>query len=139
MNIFTRIIEKVFNLEKEQCASCEHLHLLVEQERAEKTRLLATIVEMSRPLEKAIPEPIKAPQPIKSRYVPWQVRKNEMEAMDRKRAQILKEQGLGQISVDDLQKEMDSVEKEIEDASDNARQGISQSEEELKEVSQKIG
>jgi hypothetical protein len=122
MNIITRILEKVFHLDKEEqegCRSCEHLRLLIEQERSEKAKLLNSIIELSRPKEEVrtvAPENLK---PIKPRFIPWEVRRAELEANDRKQAQILKEQG--QISVKDLESEMLAVDKELEDANQKSK------------------
>ncbi len=102
MNIFTRIIEKVFKLEKEEvlpCASCERLHLLLEQERVEKGKLLSVIISKGEP---APATTSVTKEPIKPSFIPWHVRKQQLEAQDRVQAKILR----------DLQ----NVDKEIEDA-----------------------
>jgi|SRR5215471_11778445 len=114
MNIFTRLIEHWFNLEKEECRSCDHLRLLLEQERAEKSRLLALIIDINSPKREVVKEAIVTPQPIKSSYRPWRVKQAELEAQDRKEAQIRFNQAE---ELKKLEQEMDAVNKEIENAS----------------------
>ena len=139
MSIFTRIIERVFNLEKEVCQSCERLHLLLEQERVEKNNLLSTIVQMTRPPETKETVAHVTPQPIKPRFVPWNIRKQEMEAMDRKKNQIMNEQRSGSISLTELENEMKKVDKELNDVNDAAGQKGDVEQVELREEVKEVG
>lgn len=111
MNIITRILEKWLTLEPVICQSCEHWKLLLEQERVEKNKLLNMIVEMSRPIVPTQQTSSQAPKPIRPSYVPWQIRRAELEANDRKQAQILqeREREIAGITLKDLEDEIEEI------------------------------
>jgi len=118
LNIITRILEKVFKLDPvdNSCQSCEHLRLLLEQERREKERLLSYLIQPKDEDKVEVQVTKDIPKPIKSRYVPWSIRARELEAQDRKEA-LLREQK-ETISLADLEAEMNLIDKEIKDASE---------------------
>jgi len=59
------------------CQSCEHLRLLLEQEKAEKKRLLDEILKHPEQVEsKPSPDDMK---PLGKRYMPWNVVRQNLE------------------------------------------------------------
>jgi hypothetical protein len=76
-------------LERE-CASCETLRILLEQERHEKSQLLKMIIELNKPPTDA-PMNTEELGPIRPKLMPWRVRQQYLEEEDRKKAQILRE------------------------------------------------
>lgn len=123
MTIIGRILEKLFKLDPAQCSNCEHLKLLIEQERIERGRLIQSILDSGRSIpipQSTLPENYK---PLQSKYTPWSVVKNQLEAKDRalaeqqrKEGQILAEKEKERARIAALEKELDIPEEEKSDA-----------------------
>jgi hypothetical protein len=88
-------IHRLFNPHCENCLdckSCQTLQIQLEIANQEKNRLLDCIIRMSEPpvaysQETVSKEPI---QPIMPHHIPWQMKRNMMEAEDRIKARTLK-------------------------------------------------
>lgn len=109
MGVMLNFIHRLFNYE---CKSCELLRDLLESERTEKARILQQLLEMNRPVViKDEPEQ-ETPKPLNtSNYTPWKVRREMLEAEDRKKAELLRaaEESAREAtnkSNDDLEKEL---------------------------------
>ena len=117
MNKFVRFIHHIFQPHCQEChdeiqdaricVSCETLRQQLEIANYEKRELLNKLIK---------PEPIQIEQPdfsqMRPKAVPWRVRREELEAEDRKRAQLIKEKekelkaGVVSETVDELEKEL---------------------------------
>lgn len=117
------------------CESCEYLKIQVEKLQNQNKELIDKLTEEPKP--PAIPEQVKVD--IKPRHIPWNVRRQMLESEDRRAAAVLKQvqsdiakvnitpQGVvvteTQVAPPDdpdviaLEREMDIVAKEREDAS----------------------
>jgi len=86
MGLLARVVEKLFNLDPIRCTECDHLRLLIEQERVERARMLNAILNTKEdnPNENQVPP--SAFKPLKERYTPWSVIKAELETKDRIKA-----------------------------------------------------
>lgn len=83
------------------CQSCETLKSQLEIANLEKQKLLDRLLEKPQP---EIPrEPVQVTRPV---HVPWNVRRQMLEAEDRRKAQLMK-QAPQPISTEDLEKELD--------------------------------
>ena len=83
------------------CLSCETLRAQLEISRLENKRLLDRILEKPEPEAPRAPVEISVPKNI-----PWNVRKQMLEAEDRERARLLRQAPKPE-SVEDLEKELD--------------------------------
>lgn len=84
------IIYKLFKIDEKPCASCEVLREQLSVVNIEKEKLLNLILEKNKP----VPEPqidTEELKPITSKYVPWKVRREMLEAEDREKARVLRE------------------------------------------------
>lgn len=102
-------------LEKEEsriCNSCETLKYENERLRADNDRLLARILEkpVTEPTVREAPVPLTRP----TSGLSWPMRRQMLEAEDRKKAQILASAPKPDSSVADLEAELGVVEKERE-------------------------
>lgn len=89
--------------EERICQSCEVLKQQVEAANYQNNRL------MDRLLEKPAPEVPRAPMEItKPVNIPWNVRKQMLEAEDREKAKLMRE-APKPIQTEDLEKELDIV------------------------------
>lgn len=79
------------NESKRICQSCETLKSQLEIVNFDKKILLERIIELTRPVVPTIEarEPIDRDE-IRPRTIPWEVRKNMLEAEDRKKAQVIR-------------------------------------------------
>jgi hypothetical protein len=89
-------IHRLFNPHCENCLdckSCQTLQIQLEIANQEKNRLLDCIIRMSEPPVTHVNENQTQPviQPIMPHHIPWQMKRNMMEAEDRIKARILKE------------------------------------------------
>ena len=94
------------------CPSCETLQKQLEIANHEKERLLDKLLERpEKPIETGPPMQMTRPKTI-----PWNVRRQMLEAEDRKRAELLRNAPKPQPaeSVEDLEKELDVVQQERE-------------------------
>lgn len=96
--------------ESKICASCEILQMQVARLQNDNEKLLNRILEKPE-IEK--PADTSNLKPIMSKNVPWRVRQQALEAEDRRTAQLMRQQA-NEISVDDLEKEMDIIQNERE-------------------------
>lgn len=117
--LFTRILEKIFRLapiEPSICQSCEHLKLLLEQERLERRELikLATKIPEAQPRS----EFPKDFQSLPSRHTPFSVKRAQLEQADRllaeqRRADAKAKANAGtETRIQELEKELGVEEKE---------------------------
>lgn len=127
MTIIGRLFEKWFGLEtKPKCENCEYFRHLFEQELMRSERMVEMLAKLNQG-GNATPVviPPEAYKPLPSRYTPWSVVKNKLEADDRtlaeqkrKERQILTEKE----RIEALEKELDIKVSETEtkepDASD---------------------
>lgn len=98
--------------ESKICNSCELLKMEVARLTADNERLLERILEKPEPQ----PERLVAPEPttqLRPRQVPWQVRRQMLEAEDRQRAVALNNAAKPQ-TTEELEKELDIAGKERE-------------------------
>jgi len=86
--------------ELDRCKSCETLQSALDQANREKHDLLNTILRLSSGTKQVEDKPYEPNlEEVKPRQVPWRVRQAQLEAEDRRSAQILK----------DKQKEIDDT------------------------------
>lgn len=97
-------------LREAECQSCKTLHDVLNQVQEHNRILINTIVDMSKPVP-AEEVPMKDMEPIKPRYVPWNVRKRMLEEQDRIKAEHMK--ALDEELDGLVAKSADGVEKEI--------------------------
>jgi hypothetical protein len=91
------------------CQSCETLKIQVERLIHENTKLLDRILE--KPVVEARSTPTEIPIP--PRNIPWNVRRQMLEAEDRERAKLMN-QAPKPSSTDDLEKELKIAEEKRE-------------------------
>ena len=94
------------------CDSCETLKFQIEKLRADNDKLLSRILEKP----EIVQERLVAPEPttqLRPRQVPWIVRRQMLEAEDRKKAQLLAQAPTPQ-TTDELEKELDIASEERE-------------------------
>ncbi len=115
--LFTRIIERLFRLDPPSpCQSCEHLKLLLEQERLERRTLIQALTTKSEPLG-AAPFP-KDFHPLPSRHTPFSVKRAQLETADRLLAEQRRADERSKAStvtetrINELEKELGLEEKE---------------------------
>jgi hypothetical protein len=122
MNKFIRFIHHIFQPHCQEChdelqdarvcASCETLKHQLEIANYEKREILNKLIKEP---EQSITNPTNYNE-MRPRTVPWNVRRQELEAEDRRRAQLLKEKekelkvvssdSIKDSSVDELEKEL---------------------------------
>lgn len=93
---------------EETCESCEHLKLLLEKQQLLNQDLINKLTE------KSVPEPVPAQVPvdIKPRHIPWNVKRQILEADDRKAA-ALQRQAAEQLKVNITPKGVVVTETEV--------------------------
>ena len=76
-----------------RCESCDTLRVQLEVVNQQNRELLKTIVELTKPEEVMMRAPNNEVviQPIQPKHVPWQIRRELLEATDRQAAAALKE------------------------------------------------
>jgi hypothetical protein len=84
------LLYRWFGIEPLPCATCEILREQLHKSEAERKDLLHRL------LDKATPEPLVQPEekelkPITPQFVPWRVRQQMLEAEDKRRAELLKQ------------------------------------------------
>lgn len=72
------------------CKNCEVLQQLLTEERFEKKRLLDTLLSVTNPVAKPEPDRTVAFEDIRPKHTPWRVKKEMLEAEDRRHAALLK-------------------------------------------------
>ena len=87
------------------CQTCEVLITQLARAHIEKDNLLSQIERMSNPVVPS-QETSEIPEPLKSRMVPWTIRRNLLEAEDRKKAQLMREVKEKNPSIEKLEKEV---------------------------------
>lgn len=125
MTIIERLLEKLFGLDSVHCESCIHLRSVLEQEMMRSERMVETLARagVTNPTPSRMPEDYK---PLPSKYTPWSVVKNQLEAKDRtlaeqrrKEAQILLERQKDAARIAKLEKELDIPEEGQNEAASN--------------------
>lgn len=97
-------------IENKVCSSCEILKAQLERLTYENQKLLDRI------LEKPTPEPVREPPQVTiPRNIPWNVRRQMLEAEDREKARLMRE-APKPITTEDLEKELDiaTAQREVE-------------------------
>jgi hypothetical protein len=91
--------------EQSVCETCEFLKIELEKERAEKKELLAAILAQ---LQVKEPERLEGPIPeaVPGRYIPWILRRQQLEAADREQARKLKLELDSQKTTEELEREV---------------------------------
>lgn len=87
------------------CQTCEVLTTQLARAHIEKDNLLAQLERMNNPVV-PIQETSELPEPLKPRMVPWAIRKNLLEAEDRKKAQLMREAKSKDPSIEKLEEEV---------------------------------
>lgn len=90
--------------ESKVCASCETLKLQIAIANAEKQALLETIVSFARPAEHQA-SPQVEPEHLRPKVMTWNVRRQMLEAEDRKKAQVIQENKKRDEAIAKLEKE----------------------------------
>jgi len=99
--ILTELLRKWFGLPEPSCNTCEALrHQLASSER-ERRELLQRVLTPPEPIIE--PEPKEEYKPVTPQFIPWRLRKEMLEAEDRKKAQLMQEKN----------KEIAELEKEL--------------------------
>lgn len=111
------ILYKWFGLEEFPCHSCETLKIQLALKNEENTKLLNTILEMNKPKEEIKVE-TRTIQPVQPKNIPWSVRRQMIEAEDRKAAELIakKAREAAEQGVDETIRELEK-ELGVEDAS----------------------
>lgn len=91
------------------CQSCEILKTQVEQLRYDNVKLMDRVLEKPQQVEARAPEADL--RPIANKHISWSVRKQMLEAEDRKKAQLIRE---SMQVIDKLEEELDLVGKNAE-------------------------
>lgn len=103
------ILYKLFRIEPLPCNTCEVLRGMLEQTNSEKKYLLEQLLKEPEIIQETSTEEFK---PIKTtKFTPWHVRRQILEAEDRKQAQIIKDkkkemEEAAKLQVDKLEKEL---------------------------------
>jgi len=85
------LLYKWFGVETPPCASCDTLREQLAIANIEKKQMLESILSFTRPAESQ-PSPVVDYEQLKPKMVTWNVRRQMLEAEDRRQAQILAEQ-----------------------------------------------
>lgn len=89
------------------CRSCEELRSLLATEKHEKKQLLDTLLDTVKPKQMGEVQPIRQAEPIVPKAVSWRVRREMLEAEDRRQAEILKaHQEESKKGIEELEKEL---------------------------------
>lgn len=107
------LLYKWFGVEPSLCETCEVLKIQLELERQEKKELLNLVIEQHKPTKEETKPPAEL-KPIMTRPIPWKVRQQALEAEDRVKAKIIKENKLE--GIEELEKELDLAGTERENA-----------------------
>lgn len=103
------------------CQSCETLREQLAFERDEKKKLLDSILEASKPKDdKTVADP-STYKPVKPTFVPWNVRRQMLEAEDREKARILRNQSEEEKKIAELEKAI-GIEISLKSGEANANQ-----------------
>lgn len=100
---------KLFRLEyeREVCSNCERLMLLLEDEKRRHNKLIDNLLTpKSEPTVNTLPTDW---QPRQSKYTPWSVTQQKLEAADKIKAEELRKSA----AIADAKKKIESLEKEI--------------------------
>lgn len=103
------LMYKWFNLEPLPCQSCETLKLQLSIANHEKQELLNTILTFTKPTAREETAPAVDYEKVKPKMMTWNVRRQMLEAEDRKTAQLLLKKQKENVSeqIAELEKELD--------------------------------
>lgn len=88
--IIQQLLRKWFNLDEPICQTCEYLKLQLEKSESERNRLINSLLNKSVDSTVAVEETeIKALNT--SRYLPWHIKRQQLEAADKIKAEELRE------------------------------------------------
>jgi hypothetical protein len=107
--VIKELLCKWFNIETPPCVSCDTLREQLAIANVEKRQLLDSILSLTRPSEQAPAAPVDYDK-LKPRTTTWNVRRQMLEAEDRKQAQVLAEQRR-QSEIERLEKELKITEE----------------------------
>jgi hypothetical protein len=96
------LLYKWFGIDPLPCATCEVLRCQLDESNRERRDLLNRLLEKDKPEPPQIEE--KEILPIKSQFVPFAMKRQMLEAEDRRKSQLMKEK----------EKEIAELEKELE-------------------------
>lgn len=85
-----QILYKWFKIEPPPCESCETLKMQLAIANHEKEQMLSTILSFNKPVESA-PTTVIDYEKLRPKMTTWNVRRQMLEAEDRKAAQLLAE------------------------------------------------
>lgn len=97
--------------QSEICYSCETLRIQLEIANNEKKQLLSKLID--KPIEPLVERSAEIPI---SKNIPWNVRRQMLEAEDRQKARIIAEKNREMKSTEELEKEIGITELEEKDA-----------------------
>lgn len=99
--------------ESRLCKSCEVVKHQLEIANYEKKQLLEAILDGAKPRASYQQKPVEY-EPLKPKSIPWQVRKQMLEAEDRERAKLMSKQKTEEVRIDnDLTNEIREMEEEL--------------------------
>ena len=103
--ILSEILRKWFRLDKPPCESCETLKMTLSIANDEKRQLLNMLLSSTKSSQPVSPEIDY--EKVKPKMMTWNIRRQMLEAEDRKAAQLLADQKRhSQESVNELEKEL---------------------------------
>ena len=104
------------HLEQEHkvCQSCETLKMQLSIANIEKKQLLDSILSFTKPTVQSVTQ--VRPEDVQPKIMTWNVRKQMLEAEDRKTASLMQDKEKIQRQIDELEKEV-GIEKETENVS----------------------
>ncbi len=107
--------EHKLELSESHCNSCETLKEQLAIANHEKNLLLNKLLEKTNPIINESNDKPPIPVPMSPRNIPWNVRRQMLEAEDRKQAQLMKS-APKPITTEELEKEMNIASNERENA-----------------------
>lgn len=111
------LLYKWFNLEPLPCQSCETLKLQLSIANHEKQEMLNTILSFTKPVAREETTPAVDYEKIKPKMMTWNVRRQMLEAEDKKAAQLIAEQKKKSVNeqISELEKEV-GIDEEVKHA-----------------------
>jgi len=108
------LLYKWFDLEPLPCQSCETLKLQLSIANHEKQELLNTILSFSKPPAREETTPAVEYEKVKPKMMTWTVRKQMLEAEDRRQAELLADQRRRNEEASKIKDDIDKLEKELD-------------------------
>ena len=122
--------------DKSICQSCEPLKHQLEIANYEKKQMMETILRMSNPQSMLPIAKAEIPEQIKSRTIPWVVRRQMLEAEDRERARLMRAADVDRGASGGVKVNID---KPIENQTSTSAISINQSATSINELEKELG